>query len=175
MKKTFKELAVNEIARGYEYQEEEKKYTCIFCQEAFEEGVIYTSMGRSVTAEKAVEEHMEIEHKSVFDVLIELEKSLTGLSETQTKLLKKIFEQKTNKEISEEMDISQATVRSHKFNLQKLKQQAKIILAIIYLAEIQNNEEKFEAEEELESDMINEANYFEGNTLDPFVKGFFKG
>lgn len=133
--KDFKELRMEELYRGYIQQESGQGYTCIFCGEYFEEGVIYTSRERMVTAEKATIEHIEDEHGGIFKSLISLDKQISGLSDIQKSMLVAMFSRKDVKVIGEEMGISPATVRAHKFNLQKMKREAKIFLTLMEVIE----------------------------------------
>lgn len=133
--KDFKELRMEEVYKGYIQQESGQGYSCIFCGEYFEEGLIYTSRERMVTAEKAVIEHIEDEHGGVFKSLISLDKQISGLSDIQKSMLIAMFSRKDVKVIGEEMGISPATVRAHKFNLQKMKREAKIFLVLMEVIE----------------------------------------
>ena len=67
--------------------------------------------------------------------MLELDKTLNGLTEVQKTLLSCIYEGKSTDEIGEIMGISTATVRAHKFNLQKAKREAKILLALLEILE----------------------------------------
>lgn len=134
----FKELSVAELAAGYTKSENGKQFTCIFCGETFEDGLIYTSRGRMVTAERAALEHVYDVHQGVFNSLISLDKQISGLSEAQKDILNGMYHEKENKELGEELGISNATVRTHKFNIQKMKREAKILLAL--LEQIENEE-----------------------------------
>ena len=115
----FKELSLEELRRGYVIHRD-GTYTCIFCGASFETGVIYHSRGRDVTAERP---------------MLELDKTLNGLTEVQKTLLSCIYEGKSTDEIGEIMGISTATVRAHKFNLQKAKREAKILLTLLEILE----------------------------------------
>lgn len=137
--KDFKELRMEELYRGYIQEENGQGYSCIFCGEYFEEGVIYTSRERMVTAEKAAIEHIEDEHGGVFKSLISLDKQISGLSDIQKSMLIAMFSRKDVKVIGEEMGISPATVRAHKFNLQKMKREAKIFLTLMEAIEKNNS------------------------------------
>ncbi len=59
-----------------------------------------------------------------------MDKQVNGLSEIQKDVLTGMYLEKDNKQICEEMGISAATVRSHKFNLQN-RNEAKILLALL--------------------------------------------
>ena len=58
-----------------------------------------------------------------------------GRDVTQKTLLSCIYEGKSTDEIGEIMGISTATVRAHKFNLQKAKREAKILLTLLEILE----------------------------------------
>lgn len=133
--KGFKDLSLEELKKGYVKQDNPAGYMCIFCGEFFEEGVIYSSRERSVVAEKATQEHIEDIHEGAFQSLITLDKQISGLSDVQKKVIESLHEKMEVKDIAEDMGISPATVRAHKFNLQKMKREAKIFLALMEAVE----------------------------------------
>jgi len=174
--KNFKELQLDELKRGYIKLDNNKGYNCIFCGEYFEEGVIYSSRERMVNAEKAVAEHIEDEHGGAFQSLISLDKQISGLSDVQKKIFTSMYEQKDVKVIGEDMGISPATVRAHKFNLQKLKREAKIFLALMEIVEKDSN---FNDGKKIinscdDTELIEPANedVFSLNSLHPFFTQF---
>ncbi len=130
----FKELSISELCSGY-LEQENGDCTCIFCGEHLEDGVIYESRGRKVTAKRAMAEHMEDVHFGAFWSLLGLEKTLSGLTDVQKALMACLYEQKTTEQTGEIMGISAATVRTHRFNLQKAKREAKILLAMLEMIE----------------------------------------
>lgn len=171
--KDFKELRMEELYKGYIQQENGQGYTCIFCGEYFEEGVIYTSRERMVTAEKATIEHIEDEHGGIFKSLISLDKHISGLSDIQKSMLVAMFSRKDVKVIGEEMGISPATVRAHKFNLQKMKREAKIFLTLMEVIETNNslnNQCNIAIDERDNPELINPTGdeVFSLNLLHPF-------
>lgn len=172
----FKELTLEELKSGFIKSEEKRGYVCIFCGEIFEEGLVYQSRGRQVTALRAIEEHIFDEHHGVFHSLLSLDKQINGLSESQRDILKGMYQEKTNKELAGELGISDATVRTHKFNLQKMKREARILLAM--LAQIEE-EELVQARKQLEADKqedeketVATARKVNGNNLHPFFTQF---
>ncbi|WP_278494844.1 LuxR C-terminal-related transcriptional regulator [Eubacterium ramulus] len=168
----FKELTLEELTRGYVWSEEEQLYQCIFCGDKFEEGLIYSSRGKSVNALRAMQEHIFDEHGSVFECLLDLDKQMNGLSDAQKDVLEGLYYEKDNKAIGEEMGISDATVRTYKFNLQKLKRRARIFLAM--MEQIENEEiialrKRLEPEQNVEN--IRKPHFdtqFGANLLHPF-------
>ncbi len=168
----FKELTLEELTRGYVWSAEAQIYQCIFCGAKFEEGRIYESRGKQVQALRATQEHVYDAHGGVFWSLLELDKQINGLSDTQKDVLAGLYQQKDNKDLCEEMGISAATVRTHKFNLQKMKREARVFLAIMEQIE---NEEILAARKRLEqtgdTEILHRPGFdprFNGNTLHPF-------
>ena len=172
LKMEFKELTLEELTRGYVWSEEEQLYQCIFCGDKFEEGLIYSSRGKSVNALRAMQEHIFDEHGSVLECLLDLDKQMNGLSDAQKDVLEGLYYEKDNKAIGEEMGISDATVRTYKFNLQKMKRRARIFLAM--MEQIENEEiialrKRLEPEQNVEN--IRKPHFdtqFGANLLHPF-------
>ena len=94
-----------------------------------------------------MQEHLFDEHGGVFESLLEMDKQVNGLSDSQKEVLEGMYRQKDNKALCEAMSISAATVRTHKFNLQKMKREARVFLAIMEQIE---NEELVAARKRLE-------------------------
>ena len=85
-------------------------------------------------AERFMKLHIESAHGSVFEWLIEMNKSVTGLSQHQSKLLKLFYSGMSDEEVKNEMGIgSSSTIRNHKFVLREKERQAKIFLVLMEL------------------------------------------
>lgn len=172
LKMEFKELTLEELTRGYVWSEEEQLYQCIFCGDKMEEGLIYSSRGKSVNALRAMQEHIFDEHGSVFECLLNLDKQMNGLSDAQKDVLEGLYYEKDNKAIGKEMGISDATVWTYKFNLQKMKRRARIFLAM--MEQIENEDfialrKRLEPEQNVEN--IRKPHFdtqFGANLLHPF-------
>ena len=172
LKMEFKELTLEELTRGYVWSEEEQLYQCIFCGDKMEEGLIYSSRGKSVNALRAMQEHIFDEHGSVFECLLNLDKQMNGLSDAQKDVLEGLYYEKDNKAIGKEMGISDATVRTYKFNLQKMKRRARIFLEM--MEQIENEDfialrKRLEPEQNVEN--IRKPHFdtqFGANLLHPF-------
>ncbi|WP_242851255.1 hypothetical protein [Clostridium sp. DMHC 10] len=78
---------IEDIKRGYIYDDKKEIYTCIICGESFEKGVIYKSGDDFYEAEKYMKLHIVKEHGSVFDYLINMNKAYTGLTDIQSEYL----------------------------------------------------------------------------------------
>ena len=172
LKMEFKELTLEELTRGYVWSEEEQLYQCIFCGDKMEEGLIYSSRGKSVNALRAMQEHIFDEHGSVFECLLNLDKQMNGLSDAQKDVLEGLYYEKDNKAIGKEMGISDATVRTYKFNLQKMKRRARIFLAMMEQLDIEDFialRKRLEPEQNVEN--IRKPHFdtqFGANLLHPF-------
>ncbi len=180
----FKELTVEELTRGYAWSAEKGAFICIFCGEEFAEGTVYERHGRMITADRAIREHVLEAHGGAFKGLIDLDKQINGLSEVQKQILQGMYCGDDNKALGEEMGISVATVRTHKFNIQKMKREARILLAI--LENIENEDVVTAREallEQIGTDSENELNKeledkhlgrsITGNSLHPFFTTFY--
>lgn len=128
----FDEASVEELTKGYKKTADNTAYQCLFCNERFDIEEIFSINGRLFQAKRAAEHHIESEHGSVFDALIELDKRHTGLSEIQTELLQLFHSGLHDKEIVERTSAnSVSTIRQHRFKLKEKERQAKVLLAIM--------------------------------------------
>lgn len=157
--KGFKDLSLEDLKRGYIKQDKPTGYRCIFCGEFFEDGVIYSSRERNVLSDKAAQEHVEDIHEGTFQSLIKLDKQISGLSDVQKKVIESLYAQEDVKDIADSMGISPATVRAHKFNLQKMKREAKIFLALM------------DAVEERAGQLVDKDRNGEENTIEKITGG----
>lgn len=170
----FKDLSREELINGY-ICEGGEFYRCIFCGKTFEEGVVYSSGQRQVDARRAACEHVHDIHGGSFLKLLNLEKQVNGLTDIQKSLLRLMYEGKDNKEISQFLNISLPTVRTHKFNIQKMKREAKILLALLEFLEnpaLVKKEIRFRDRNKEVENISSVRNEFKGNTLHPFFSNF---
>lgn len=130
----FWNATVEELANGYAFDEDTDSYVCLLCNDRFEDGIIYPIDEILYEAKKAVVHHIEQEHGSVFDYLIQLDKKYTGLTVHQKELLTFFYQGLTDKEIVQEQNGgSPSTIRSHRFNLKEKEKRAKIFLTLMSL------------------------------------------
>jgi len=124
--------SISDIKKGY--LDKDDKYVCLICGESIEKGIIYPKDDMFYEAEKYMKIHIENAHGSVFEWLIEMDKSVTGLSQHQSKLLKLFYSGMSDEEIKNEMGIgSSSTIRNHRFVLREKERQAKIFLVLMEL------------------------------------------
>ncbi|MBB6024439.1 hypothetical protein HNR77_005549 [Paenibacillus sp. JGP012] len=124
--------SLEEIKRGY--VEEAEVYTCVCCGYETEAGIIYPEEGVLYEAQRYMRVHIEKAHGSVFEYLLALDKSVTGLSDVQRGLLAQFYEGKKDAEVQQALGIGSAsTIRNHRFVLKEKERQAKILLALMEL------------------------------------------
>ncbi len=131
--KFIKEKCFEDIKNGYTV-DKHKKYCCNYCGAVFEDGEIFPIDGHFYRAEKAVQIHIQKEHQSVFEKLLQLDKKESGMTEVQKTLLQCIYEGKNDKEIAAITNTSASTVRHQRFVFREKARQAKIFLALYELA-----------------------------------------
>lgn len=133
------DAGLEEIKRGY--MERDLEFVCVCCGERIEKGVIYPVDGILYEAFRYIQIHIEQEHGSVFEYLISLDKSVSGLSDIQRKVLAKFYEGKKDADIQKELGVgSTSTIRNHRFVLKEKERQAKVLLAVMeLLSEIDTN------------------------------------
>lgn len=124
------EKSFEEIKNGYFYDEENKEYECMICSKRFEEGGIYDVDSKLYEAFKAIEKHIQVEHKGLLKELLKFDKKHTSLTEKQSNMLRDIASGMNDKQIAEKNEISPATVRHNRFIFREKAKQAKLYLAI---------------------------------------------
>jgi hypothetical protein len=124
--------SLSDIKRGY--TEENDRYVCLLCGEFMEKGCVYPNGNIFYEAERYMKIHIESVHGSIFEYLINMDKSLTGLSLHQSKLLKLFYQGMDDEEVKSEMGVgSSSTIRNHRFVLREKERQAKIFLVLMEL------------------------------------------
>ncbi|MFL0249552.1 DUF2087 domain-containing protein [Clostridium neuense] len=127
----FWNSSIEDIKKGYVYDEGKEVYICLICGETFEKGMIYKYENSFYEAEKYMRLHISKKHVSVFDYLINMNKVYTGLTDIQREYLMHYKNNFSDKEISEKMGGSQSTIRNYRFKLREKEKQAKVFLAIM--------------------------------------------
>ena len=133
----FFNASLDALKRGY--IGENDYYICLLCGKKIEKGVVYPRNSLFYEAEKYMHIHIEEEHHSVFEHLINSDKKLTGLSDHQSNLLKLFYQGKSDSEVQKELGIgSSSTIRNHRFVLKEKERQAKIFLVLMELLKENN-------------------------------------
>lgn len=136
------DCTVDEIKKGYKTLE--TGYKCLCCNQFYESGEIVKIENRFFNAQKAMEKHIEFEHGSIANYLLDLDKKDIGVSDVQKNILLDMFNKLSNNDIGEKEHITQSTVRNHKFKLKEKLKQAKLFVALMeHIEEIENNKNLF--------------------------------
>ncbi len=126
----FWDASIEELKKGYVFDEEKEEYICLACGETFIKGVIYQDNQILYEAEKFVQLHIQNEHTSMFDYLLNMDKKFTGLTDLQKKMVQFFHMGLNDKEIVKEMDGgSTSTIRNHRFTLREKMKQAKVFFS----------------------------------------------
>jgi len=130
----FWQASLSEIKQGYVYLESEKVYVCLVCGKSFNAGEIYQDENRFFEAGKYMDFHIEKCHKSMFHVLLNLDKKLTGLTDHQKSILELFHSGNDDNEVAQKTGIgSTSTIRNHRFTFRERQKQAKVFLSIMEL------------------------------------------
>ena len=132
----FWNASTEDLKRGYSFVEKDSCYTCLFCGEVFESGVIYPEGEMLLEAQRAVATHVRTQHPSVFEFYLNLGRIYTGLSPGQAELAKLFYNGHTDKEVVALTGANSAsTIRNQRFSIREKYKQAKILVALVELLE----------------------------------------
>jgi DNA-binding CsgD family transcriptional regulator len=138
LKNHLSEYSVADLCSGVRLDGE--TYLCLICGTCFDEGVIYHSEEESVTAALAARRHVA-NHGGMLRALLDLPRSVSGLSEVQKALLGMFGDGLPDRKVAQKMDKAESTIRNHRFQLRKRIGQAKILAAIGQLLQSSSEEE----------------------------------
>lgn len=139
LSEVFWNASIDDMKAGY--VKHDGKYVCLVCGKCFDEDVIYPKGNVFYKAKKAIAEHIHDAHGSMIDVLINMDKKYTGLSQTQTDLVTDFYEGLDDDAIAKKAGITKSTVRNHRFRLKEKQKQAKVFLALMSLVDEKQNED----------------------------------
>jgi len=132
----FMNTSIEEMMRGYAFNADNKNFFCLFCGRIWEQGTIYKVGDSLHDAEKAVSLHIEDEHSSPFEFLLNMDRKNTGLTDHMKTLLGFFYEGCSDNEIVTRLGGgSTSTVRNHRFLLRERERQSRVFLAIMGLLE----------------------------------------
>ena len=130
------QASVSDLKRGYVFAAAQDRFHCLCCGFKTEPGQIYRSADAYYDAEKFMRIHIETEPGSPLQILLQLDKRWTGLTELQTQLISLFSDGVNDQEITSQLGTgSVSTIRNHRFLLREKLKQAKCFLAIGELME----------------------------------------
>lgn len=140
----FVNLSIGELAVGYR-KAADGTCSCIYCAEEFLGGRVYRVDAGLALAEFAAREHVEKIHGGAFGALMGLGPSASGLPEVQEKVLRLLYQGKSDREIAQDLGgKSESTVRNHRYNLKRRAVEARVFLALMELLESRKPEAEAE-------------------------------
>ena len=139
--KLFWEASIEDLKSGYVYNKDDLNYICLCCARVFEDGIIYNINGKLMNSKKALLNHIETDHKSMFDYLINMDKKYTGITDVQKNILMMFNSGLSDNEIASNLGVTSSTIRNQRFTLKEKAKQAKIFLSIMELFDKQKNTE----------------------------------
>ena len=130
----LKYMGVGDLENGFFRDDTSDAYVCLFCGSRFEGGVVYPVNGTLLVGRSAAARHVADAHGDVFDLLLDLGKRHTGISDVQKTVLKRIYDGSSDGDIARELGgKSLSTVRNHRYQLRKRQKEAKLFLALMSL------------------------------------------
>ncbi|WP_242985342.1 DUF2087 domain-containing protein [Vallitalea okinawensis] len=139
LSEVFWNASIEEMKAGF--VKHDGKYICLVCGKCFDENVIYPKGNVFYNAKKAIEEHILDAHGSMIEVLLNMDKKYTGLSQIQTDLVTDFYQGLDDEAVAKKAGIAKSTVRNHRFRLKEKQKQAKVFLALMSLVDEKQNED----------------------------------
>lgn len=129
-------LTENMIQDGY--FETEEAYVCLYCQKKFIKHKIYRIDEDMYDDIFAIRHHLEKQHGGTLKAVLNLPNEVTGISQSQKKIMNLLGLDLTDEEIAEQLEISTSTIRNHRFKLKEKKRQALYFISAIEMLERRN-------------------------------------
>lgn len=132
MNQAFSDVDLGALVEGFRSDAPAGVFRCLYCDEAFTEGMIYDVEDGRADARMAAARHVIRAHGGPFAAL--LKRGTTGLPVVQEKVLQLLYEGKTDAEIAAALGgKSASTVRNHRFTLRRRESEARAFLALSLL------------------------------------------
>jgi len=130
----FWNASLEELKKGYIFNQDTGEYLCLICAQSFIQGYIYKQDDELMDACRAVEYHIALQHGSMFAYFLEMDKKYTGLTDNQKQLLDSFYRGYSDREIALQMGVgSTSTIRNQRFKLKEREKQSRVFLAIMEL------------------------------------------
>lgn len=127
----FWDSSIEEIKTGY--KETSDSFICIICGKEFIKDEVFPIDGRFFHGKKAVELHIEKEHTSMLNYILNMNSSFIGISDVQKNLITHFATKESDKEIAAKLGIAGSTIRNHRYKLREREKQSRIFLAMMEL------------------------------------------
>lgn len=127
----FWNSTMEELKRGYVQEGDTIK--CLICGKIFQLGKVYRIDEEFYESWKAAELHVQNAHNSMFEYLLNMNGSFTGVTDVQREVLKLSAEGLSDKEMASELGVATSTIRNHRYKLREKEKQAKLYLIMMEL------------------------------------------
>ena len=122
-------LTIDELKKGYRFDNETDSYLCNLCNKRFEVGRVYDIDTKLYEAARAVREHVRQSHRDHVKRLLHVDNKYNILTDNQKELLLLMYSDISDKEIAKVLGISPSTVRHQRFVFREKAKQARMYLA----------------------------------------------
>ena len=123
-------LSLEEIKRGFRFDNDKDAYTCNYCEKPFPKGQVFPIGGAYYDPEHAAAKHIEAEHGGSFARLLYSDTKYNTLTGNQKELLSLFFSRESDAEIAKKQGVTASTIRRQKFAFREKAKQARLYLAI---------------------------------------------
>ncbi len=168
----FWNASIDDLKKGYLYDENDGNYICLICGDKLENGIIHNYNNQLITSEKRMQYHIDEVHGGTFNFLISLNKKYTGLTDNQKEVLECFHKNMNDKETSRELHISESTIRNYRFKLREKEKQAKIFTILMELASNNTHDNKI-IEPHKTATMIDDRYVITEDEREKIVKRYF--
>lgn len=125
----IKNLTIEELSCGY--SQNSLGYCCIDCGFKTDLGEVYAHKNRFYTAEGRMKLHIQEEHNGTLSILLQQPKRYSTLTDHQKAFIILLNKGYSDKEIANQLSVSESTVRHQRFTLREKEQQARLFLSIM--------------------------------------------
>lgn len=126
----YGKFTLEELKKGYLFDKDKEAYVCIYCEQTFPAGQIFSMDGNFYMAEHAVAKHIAKEHDGSFERLVNADTKYNTLTQNQRELMTLFYSGLTDSEIAKKSGISDSTVRRQRFTFREKAKQARLYLAV---------------------------------------------
>lgn len=123
-------LTLNEIKKGYRFDEEAEAYICVYCEKMFKKGQVFSIDSNYYLPEHAAAKHIDIEHGGSCLQLINSDTKYNLLTQNQKELLSLFYAGMPDRDIAKKLGVSASTIRRQRFTFREKAKQAKFYLAV---------------------------------------------
>ncbi|WP_040195675.1 DUF2087 domain-containing protein [Candidatus Soleaferrea massiliensis] len=126
----YASVTLEELKKGYRYDEKTGAYLCNYCEQVFQLGQIFQMQGRFYEAGHAAARHIDMAHGGNLPQLLAADTRYNTITPHQKELLSLFDAGLSDKEMAKKLQVSEATIRRQRFTFREKAKQAKFYLAV---------------------------------------------